>query len=239
MNDQVAYGSTTIDYAIERRTRKTLAIEVHPDSRVLVKAPQETPLEVIRERVMKRGGWILKQQRTYAQYPPPLPERAFVSGETYRYLGKQYRLKVQYGHEERVRLWQGRLEVNTPELANAKKIRRLVRLWLRAHAERVLAERYGACVQAVRVHGIHHDSGFSLLSMPSRWGSCTKAGKLLLNPNLIGAPKTCIDYVITHELCHTAEHNHSPRFYALISKCMPDWEARRDYLNTKIEALNV
>jgi len=45
--------------------------------------------------------------------------------------------------------------------------------------------------------------------MEKGWGGCTKEGKVYLNPELIAAPKPCIDYVIIHELCHLVEHNQS------------------------------
>jgi predicted metal-dependent hydrolase len=67
--------------------------------------------------------------------------------------------------------------------------------------------------------------------MKNRWGSCTSEGRILLNPDLIIAPKQCIEYVIVHELCHLQEHNHGPAFYRLLNKLMPDWEQRRERLN--------
>ena len=48
-------------------------------------------------------------------------------------------------------------------------------------------------------------------------------GRLTLNPHLVKAPRDCIDYVILHELCHVAEHNHSERFYRLMGQVMPNW----------------
>jgi predicted metal-dependent hydrolase len=75
--------------------------------------------------------------------------------------------------------------------------------------------------------------------MPKRWGSCTKEGKILLNPLLVSAPKDCIDYVIIHELCHTLQHNHSQRFFTLLTTLMPDWQTRKQHLNTRIELRSV
>lgn len=51
-----------------------------------------------------------------------------------------------------------------------------------------------------------------------------------LNVDLIRAPKECIDYVITHELCHLKHHNHSPAFYKLLEQAMPDWKKRKHKL---------
>jgi predicted metal-dependent hydrolase len=64
----------------------------------------------------------------------------------------------------------------------------------------------------------------SLRSMPTRWGSCTPKGKIILNPELIKAPKGCIEYVIIHELCHLIDHDHSQKFLDLQTKEMKDWE---------------
>ena len=60
--------------------------------------------------------------------------------------------------------------------------------------------------------------------MPKRWGSCTPMGKIILNPELIKAPKACIEYVIVHELCHLIYRDHNQKFFDLQTKEMPDWE---------------
>lgn len=74
----VTYGKDTINYRVIRVARKTLAIEVLPDSSVVIKAPLETGAEVIRTRVAKRARWIIKQQHYFRQFEPRTPERYFV-----------------------------------------------------------------------------------------------------------------------------------------------------------------
>lgn len=73
--------------------------------------------------------------------------------------------------------------------------------------------------------------------MQKQWGSCSPAGRLLLNPQLIKAPRECIDYVISHELCHLKEHNHSPRYYRLLSQLMPGWKTVKARLDGMAEVL--
>jgi predicted metal-dependent hydrolase len=66
--------------------------------------------------------------------------------------------------------------------------------------------------------------------MPTRWGSCTPQGKIILNPELIKAPTPCIEYVIVHELCHLVYHAHSRKFMELQNREMPDWEKWKNKL---------
>ena len=53
---------------------------------------------------------------------------------------------------------------------------------------------------------------------------------IYLNPELVLAPASCIDYVVTHELCHLVHAPHGQEFYGLLRRAMPDWEERKDRL---------
>ncbi len=228
---RVQYGTTPIDYELTFSERKTLAIHVYPDGSVLVDAPPDSPLTDIEQKVLKRAGWILRQRREFQQYavPRPLPRR-FVSGEAYRYLGRQYRLKVVADTVERVRLSRGYLTVSLADTGDKARIAHLLDEWYRSHARRVFAERLAACFPRVESLGIAYPQ-LVIREMKSRWGSCTPGGRILLNLKLIQAPKDLIDYVVLHELCHLKEHNHSPAFYALLDRVLPDWKERRERLN--------
>lgn len=67
-------------------------------------------------------------------------------------------------------------------------------------------------------------------AMKSRWGSLSQAGTMTLNSQLIRAPRACIEYVITHELCHLTHRDHDASFYRLLGQIMPDWEKRKQRL---------
>jgi predicted metal-dependent hydrolase len=231
----VLYGKTEITYYVNICDRKTLAIHVYPDGKVFVDAPITASDEAIAEKVKKKASWIFKQKMQFEAYPPVLPKRSYQSGESHRYLGKQYRLLVIQGLIDNVKLLHGRLIVETPMQNNPDKIRTLLQEWYRLRAKVIFSERYNLCIKEVAKLEINHNQGFRLRFMSNRWGSCTTQGKIFLNPELIAAPKDCIDYVITHELCHLKEHNHGKKFYKLLSTVMNDWEIRRKRLNEMVE----
>jgi len=71
--------------------------------------------------------------------------------------------------------------------------------------------------------------------MKARWGSAQiNNNTILINTELIKAPKYCIDYVILHELIHFKYNNHSENFYNMLFTLMPDWEKRKKILDEEI-----
>jgi hypothetical protein len=226
----VQYGTTTIQYDLSFAARKTIAIDVHPDQRVQVTAPQGSDLESIAAVVRKRGAWIVTQQRQFATYAPPEKPRAYVSGEAYRYLGRQYRLKVVAGDMPDVTLGRSVLAVTVPDRADTDAVKGMLDRWLREQAYTVFRARLAACFP--RVERLDIPRPLLLVKpMETRWGSCSYDGEITLNPRLMQAPYDCIDYVILHELCHLKEHNHSKRFYRLLDQVLPDWRERKKKLN--------
>lgn len=64
----------------------------------------------------------------------------------------------------------------------------------------------------------------------SNWGSCSAKKNINLSTRLLFAPDDVIDYVIIHELAHLVEMNHSPRFWKLVERAMPDYEEKEKWL---------
>jgi predicted metal-dependent hydrolase len=227
---QLQYGDALIEYHLSYAPRKTLGISVHPDLTVEVKAPLGSDFDRIEALVHRRAKWILRQQRAFQTYPPQLPPRQYVSGETHRYLGRQYRLKVIEAEREWVKLSRGFLHVWTLNKADSERVKELLDDWYRKQAKRVFYERLEAMLPRFASLNIPHPE-LCIKTMRTRWGSCSTAGRIHLNLKLMQVPKRYIDYIIVHELCHLVEHNHSPRFYALLDRMMPDWRERRQQIN--------
>jgi predicted metal-dependent hydrolase len=227
----LSIGGKRIPFRIEFRSRKKLAITVHPDLRLEVVAPESAASDDVLARVARRGPWILKQCRHFERYLPRIPSLRFVSGETLLYLGRQYRLKIREGAPDRVALLGRYLQVWTENPADAVKVRGHIDTWYREHAEAVFRKRLQVCLESRPSLTPHEEVELRVRRMIRRWGSCTKAGHILLNFDLVKVPIHCIDYVLVHELCHLQIHNHSEAFYRLLGRHMPDWERRKRRLD--------
>ncbi len=226
---RIEYGATTIEYALTYAARKTIAISVEPSCRVSVIAPLDTAPELIAERVRRRAPWILRQQRELERYGPPLPPRQYISGETHRYLGRQYRLKVVRAELPAVARSGGWLRVELPDTA-PEQVRQALDGWYRQQAALIFPRRLSALLPRFKHYALSAPP-LQIKPLVARWGSCSPGGVITLNLRLIHVPKPCIDYVIIHELCHLLEHNHSSRFYRLLDRLLPTWRELRQQLN--------
>lgn len=226
MRSSVRFGSETIKFHLELSNRKSLGITVTPKMEVLVNAPLDTPLDVVKEKLVSKAPWIIKQKNFFLSFYPRIPERKYVSGETHLYLGKQYRLKVKSGNEESIKLRGKFIEVTAKEKSRAKI---LLNQWYLEHAKikfEIIAQPLLERFKKYKVA----PSSVEVRSMSRRWGSCTPKGKIILNPELIKAPKACIEYVIIHELCHLVHYDHTQKFIDLQTKEMKDWEKWKNKL---------
>jgi predicted metal-dependent hydrolase len=220
------YGSHVIPYTLEYVQRKTLGITVQPDLSVRVRAPIDADQKRVEQVLKRRAAWIVRQQRFFSQFLPRTPARQYRSGETHLYLGRKYRLRVQERSDEGAKLLGGYLYVYVGDPTNQDRIRTLLERWYRARAEMQFQVRLGECMNSSLGRDLPMPR-LRIRRMVCRWGSCSPSGTLSLNLDLIRAPRACIDYVITHELCHLRHRNHSPEFYRLLSSMMPDWQERK------------
>lgn len=228
----IEYGNETISYEIcPAPARRTLGIEVHPDQRVLVKAPPGCSVEEIALRVRRRAAWISRQIADFERYRPRMPQRQYLSGETHLYLGRQYRLKLMSGETQVVAMRRGQLEVSLSGRKDVVNVKSLLQRWYLDRARAVFSEVLDQCLE---VAGASVRPRLIVREMQSRWGSLSPAGTMTLNTRLIQAPRPCIEYVVAHELCHLQHRDHDARFYRHLTRLMPDWEKRKQRLEAAL-----
>jgi predicted metal-dependent hydrolase len=230
----VLYGDELISYEVfERPARKTLGIEVHPDGRVLVLVPSQCDDATIEDKLRLRVGWISRQLTTFSRYERHTAPRQYLSGESHRYLGRQYRLKVvtndQRADKAQVKMTRGEIVVTGATKLPQEKIKELLRCWYLNRAKEVFD---AVLTDTFAVFGRRRlaKPRISVRDMRSRWGSLSPGGLMTLNSRLIEVPRPCIEYVILHELCHLVHRDHNAKFFALLVQFMPDWQKRKQRL---------
>ncbi len=215
----VDFGSRRIHFHLQYSRRKTLGITINSSMEILVTAPEHADLLKIKAKIKSKARWIFKQQNFFLSFHPKTPPRRFLNGETHLYLGRQLQLRIKRNKENKI-LYTGRtLEVRTTDKS---KIQDILQAWYREKAQEKFLEIAKPLIESFKKYKVV-PKGLFLKRMPNRWGSCTAQGKIILNPELIMAPKGCIEYVIYHELCHLVHRDHTQKFLNLQYKVMPDW----------------
>jgi len=228
--DVIQFGARQIQYHLHRDDRKHLRVVVSPELKVDVYAPKTASDGQIHAAVKKKATWIARTLDKLEMYHPlPSPKR-YVSGETFLYLGRQYRLKVENGLGQPAKLVGRFLWVWTEDKADVLSVKRAVDEWYRKRARKALGRYMEKCYTIASRHGFSEPL-LVIRAMRRRWGSCSPSGRISLNLKLVQAPVHCIEYVIMHEFCHLKHHNHSKAFYSLLSRFQPDWRKRKEALD--------
>lgn len=226
----------TVEIELVRKDVKNINLTIRPDFSITISANPSIDNEVILDYINKRSSWLLQRIGKYQQTKSEnIIDHEYVSGESFKYLGKQYRLLVEFtSSTERVVLSDGYLKLYVREKRKTATKARLIDDWYRDNALSMFRE------SLQRMYPLVSDSVIEVPSlafkiMKKRWGSCLRSKRMiLLNLELIKAPKFCIDYVMLHELVHFTHKNHDSRFYETITVMMPDWKERKAILDDEI-----
>lgn len=225
MNETVFIAG--LEFEIRRSPRrKTLGLTVDRTGDLVVHAPESINADDLHRWIGRKLVWIHQKLAVKKDLAGAIQQPDFTSGESIFYLGRNYRLKLVHAQNEPLRFdghWfflrrrsriaatqhfrQWYLDTGTPW------IRRRVESW---------ESRAGAAPSRVSVG----DLGF-------RWGSCGKNGVLYFNWRLVQLPVRLIDYVLMHELAHLLERNHTPEFWRVMDRVLPDWRERKAELQTR------
>jgi predicted metal-dependent hydrolase len=139
--------------------------------------------------------------------------RVAARGEEVPYLGQMLRL---VGERGRTRAYRRGDELLVP--AGDERGAALERWYRRAAREEIAPRLEHACSLACASY-----TRLSIRGQRTRWASCSRSGAMSFNWRLLLAPEAVLDYVIWHEVCHLEVLDHSPRFWALLSRRCPDY----------------
>ena len=232
--NQVKFGNEIISYSVRRGKReKTVALHIQPNSTVVVLSPQFLTGEKIREIVLRRARWISQKQETLKKQVGSIAPKEFVSGESFPYLGRQYRLKIVRSAGTGIptcKLVKGRFRVEINNRMTGKTVSRTVARslmnWYMARAQEKINERVERCSVPAGKKPVK----IMIRDQEKRWGSCSVSGVLRFNWKVAMMPLSVLDYVIAHELCHLFIKDHSDKFWNKVGSIIPDYKKKRQWL---------
>jgi len=212
-----------ITKTIIRSKRKTLGIEIGPDSSVIIRAPENTSESTIDAVLRKKMLWIVQKQRLAPIVYKKSKSKEYVDGEGFLFLGESYKLFISNNSGQPLVFNGKEFLLSSIHLLDAKKH---FILWYKEQALTIITQR---AIHFANILGLNFQK-ITINTSSKRWGSCGYKGTLNFSWRLVMAPLKVVDYVVLHELTHLHERNHTKLFWQKIRLLLPDYEKQREWL---------
>lgn len=203
--------------------RKTMQITVDRGGELILSVPPEVDEARLREFVQEKRFWIYTKLAAKDQLQKTVPQKAFVDGEGFLYLGRSYRLRLLEEQTVPLKLLNGRF-----------LLRRSLADKGREHLIRWYAERakvwLGGKVKDYAARMEVKPTGVKVQDLGYRWGSCGKGSWMYFHWKAILLPPRIAEYIVVHELAHLHQPHHTPEYWQRVERAMPDYERRKNWL---------
>ena len=216
---------------IIRSKRKTLALEITQDTRLIVRASKSISNEYIEKIVHKKRFWIRNTQKAILEKNKRISPKEYVNGEGFLYLGNTYKLSIVDNSLEPLTFDNG-FHFLKSCLPKAKET---FIDWYKKEAYSKIKKRLDWYSES---SGIEYKK-MNITSAMKRWGSCNAEGGLSFSWRLIMTPLKVIDYVVAHELAHIVIRNHSEKFWTKVKMLIPDYKYSKNWLKDNGYSLNL
>lgn len=216
----IQLGSEIVGYRFRRARRRSIGIVID-DEGLRVAAPGHVSIAEVEAFMREKTRWVQKKLFEWRTAPKP-PVVSWSSGATVALLGQPVMIELLPGRRD-ISLQDGRLGIGLAPRGGPAALRKRGIAWLKERARALLGERLALGAASLGVP----TPVLALSNARTQWGVCREDGKVRLNWRLIHLPLRLIDYVVAHELAHLREMNHSARFWAVVARLYPDYEAAR------------
>jgi predicted metal-dependent hydrolase len=261
MADRRVIAAIPVEVRRNKRRRTRIGLAFDPAGIVIMEAPLDASEADINTVIHEHHRWLRYRLDKALDTTALSACLRYHSGDVLHYLGDPYELVVRDGVRDDVRA--SRRRTGQLSLFDGEPIRGEIRVTLGPYSAKS-ASAYGRR-RSERVRGLLNawyseraEEGFAAQLerfrrrlpwlgartpewrhrfMRSQWGSCSLSGRISLNTHLIKIPSRLVEYVVLHELCHLQHHDHGRGFYALMTRQMPNWQARRAELDRYLPVL--
>lgn len=218
---------TEIPYEIVRSNRKTLALTIDSEARLVVRAPNRLDDSVIRDFINKKARWITDKQQQISDYATKQSPFVLEDGENVLYFGNSYAVLRK---AVRKIIIEGNFLL-VPEDMTLTGFAQ----WMKTQGEEIISDRVDYFANLM---GVEYTS-VKMSEAKRRWGSCGANNTLNFAWRLVMCPQSVIDYVVVHELSHITYKDHSSKFWTRVATLMPNYKEAQDWLRLNRKLMEI
>jgi predicted metal-dependent hydrolase len=205
---------------------KAQVVTVDRDGSLLLHAPAGIGAEALAAWAWSKRGWVFRKLAEKHLLLPASPDKEFVTGEGFDYLGRHYRLQLTDDPSSvDVKLERGRMRMPRATASAGGGGTAVIR-WYRHRALAWLPRRVGPWAQRMGLY----PGDLDVRDLGYRWGSLGKNDRLNIHWAAMQLPVFLVEYIIVHELAHIGQPRHTPAFWAAVERVLPDYDQRRTRL---------
>lgn len=209
------------NYELRRSNRRTLALTLDRQGRLIAHAPLRMPLRTIEAFILEKQDWIARKRQELSAAESRTCGFSLEEGGCIPYLGG--RVRISYDSVRRATMQDGVLT-----LPRTGRPAQHVLNWLAEQARRELPAYVEKWAHRMQVYPTALSFGYA----KARYGSMASDGRMRLNVALMHFPPQHINYVVVHELAHRVHPDHSPAFHAYVESVLPDAGQLRKEMKT-------
>ena len=218
---------------IKKSKRKTLSIYIERDGAVSILAPDSSSDTEIEEVIKKKEYQIYKALAEWETTNISKVEREFVNGQSFMYLGRNYRLELTTEKQTTSLILK-----NGYFLLDKNHRNKAAQLFIEFYKAKGLPK----IIERVEKYKNRLDvvpSQIRIMELKNRWASCSKKGNLNFHWKCILAPLDVLSYIVVHELVHLRIDNHTKQFWNEVDKVIPAYQKHIEWLKNNGAAMDI
>ena len=222
-----------ITFNIKKSRRKTLSIYIERNGTVTVIAPENLSDQEIEDVLKKKEYRIYKSLAEWEVTNTAKVDREYVNGQSFLYLGRNYRLEIVNGDQEKpLILKNGYFLLRKKDKIKANQ---MFRGFYKEKGYPKIVERVERYKKRIDVK----PKQVRIMELKNRWASCSEKGNLNFHWKCIMAPPDVLSYIVAHELVHLVHKNHTKAFWNKIDKVVPDFQRHIEWLRLNGAAMDI
>ncbi|MDD5581385.1 MAG: SprT family zinc-dependent metalloprotease [Methylobacter sp.] len=221
-----------IELTIKKSKRKTLSIYIERNGSVSVLAPESKGDDEIEQILKGKEYQIYKHLAEWEALNTVKVEREVVNGQSYLYLGRNYRLEIVDDQHKPLLLKNGYFLLRKHDKSQA------ISLFIEFYKEKGLPKIVERVQRFKTKMGVEPGQ-IRIMELQNRWASCSAKGNLNFHWKCFMASLDVLDYLVVHELAHLIHKNHTQAFWNEVDKILPDYQKQVEWLKVNGAALDL